>query len=151
MNKITKMANKDAVTFLAAEMAYGEGAGTRRKLVKAMVDQKMVDYAGTDYAELFEEAYHRLDLNKFAQQAIRERKAMDRAAMASKNLRALKNGNMRGLSTGVFLVVGGVYLARATGYDKVIVAESKKVYKKAKVEFRYHKLRLQGKNVERLL
>lgn len=150
MNKIQKMAEADAKRWAAAEMFYGEGAGTRRKLLNAEIETKLVEYADTDYADLFNLAYEHLDMDKFAKAAIKERQHLDRMAKAGKNLRALKSGNLNNLSTGVFVVVGAAYLAHATGYDKKIQAEAKKLYKKAKVEYKFRKARMQGRNVERI-
>lgn len=134
--KIMKLAQKDAEKFLSAEMAYGQGAGTRRKLVKAEIDQKMIDLADTDYADIFDMVYHNLDLNQFAKAAIRERKSLDRAMKTSKNFRAIRSGNLNNLSTGAFLVAGAVIVARQTGYDKKIEAEVKKLYANAKRKLR---------------
>lgn len=147
MNKLEKMATVDAQRAAAADMFYGDGAGTRRKLLKAELDPKR-DIPG--YVEAFTKAYDSLDMNKFAQQAIKERKAIDRAAKAGQNFRALKNGNVNGLTTGVFVVVGGVWLAHQTGYDKKIEAEAKKLYKKARIEVKVQKARMQGRNVEKI-
>jgi hypothetical protein len=129
---VKKMAEKDAERWAAAEMFYGEGAGTRRKLLNAEILTKSQD---TLYAKTLHEAYEKLDMNKFAEMAIKERKALDRAAKASQNMRALKNGNYQNLTTGVAVVVGLGYAAHVTGYDKVIIAEAKKA--KAWVVMKY--------------
>lgn len=136
MNKIEKLAQKDAERVLAAEMFYGEGAGNRRKLLQAEMDQKIVDLADTNYADAFNLAYELLDKNKFAKAAIRERKNLDRMSKANKNIRAFRSGNLNNLSTGVFVVVAGAYLAHQTGYDKKIEAEVKKQAAKIKEQFR---------------
>jgi hypothetical protein len=96
------MAADDAKRWAAAEMFYGEGAGTRRKLLNAELGERFDDPV---YNELFNNAYDKLDLNKFAQQAIKERKSIDRAAKAGRNFRAIKSGNLGNLSTGVFVVL----------------------------------------------
>jgi hypothetical protein len=119
-----KMAAKDAERYLAAEMFYGEGAGVRRRHMDAEVFQKQDSIPG--YFEAFERAYSQLDLDKFAKAAIKEREKIDRAAKAGKNFRALKSGNLQGLSSGVFIAVGVVYIAHQTGYDKKVEAEMKK-------------------------
>ena len=141
------MAANDAKRWAAAEMFYGDGAGIRRKLLAAELDARWKDPV---YLELFNKAYEGLDKTKFAEMAIKERKAIDRATKASKNLRALKNGNLNGLSTGVFVVAGTVYLARQTGYDKIIWAETQKAYKKVSAEVKFRKARFQGRNVTKL-
>ena len=148
MNKIEKMAQQDAERWAAAEMFYGDGAGTRRKLLNAEVQDKYLQIPG--YIEAFNKAYESLDMTKFAKAAVKERQRIDRAAKAGKNLRALKSGNIRGLSTGLYIIVGGAYVAHVTGYDKKIEAEAKKLYKKAKTEIKYRKAKMQGKNVEKI-
>lgn len=134
MNKLEKQAAQDAVAWISAEMAYGEGAGTRRKLVMQPIQQKLM----TDevYANAFNAAYDKVDLTKYAELAIKERKAMDRAAKASQNFRALKNGNMNNLTTGLFVVVGVGIVLHKTGYDKVLEKEAKVQWAKAKTEYR---------------
>lgn len=152
---LAKMAAEDAKRWAAAEMFYGEGAGTRRKLLDAELDQKRRQYGDTDfggpsYGDLFVWAYQDLDMNKFAEAAIKERKALDRAAKAGQNFRALKSGNLNNLTTGVFVIVGTGYVLHATGYDKKIAVEAKKVWRRAKVEYKFRKARMEGRNVERI-
>lgn len=137
--KIEKMAQQDAEKWAAAEMFYGEGAGTRRKLVGAELEARFAKIPG--YAEAYDAAYAKLDMNKFAQAAIKERKAIDRAAKAGQNFRAIKNGNLNNLSTGVFLVVGLGWAAHVTGYDKKALIAAKKKY--AEIEKRVHDRRIQ--------
>lgn len=150
MNKsrLDKIAQQDAERWAAAAMFYGEGAGTRRKLLTAEIDEKAWNTDG--YIESFHQAYNALDMDKFAKAAVRERQAIDRAAKASKNFRAIRTGNYQGLSTGVFVAVGTAYVLHVTGYDKVLLAEGKKAYKKAKVEVIFRKKKWQGRNVEKI-
>lgn len=44
MEKIRRQASRDAKRYSEAQMNYGKGAGTRRKLLKAEIDEKMKDY-----------------------------------------------------------------------------------------------------------
>lgn len=148
--KLNKMAQADAEKWLSAEMSYGQGAGTRRKLIGAEIESKFVTLADSDYADLFNLAYEALDQNKFAKAAIKERKSLDRTIKTSKNVRALKAGNLRGLSTGVYVIAIGAVVAHQTGYDKKIEAEAKKLYKKAKTEVKFRKARFQGRNVSKV-
>ena len=67
-------ASKDAKEYARAKMYYGEGAGNRRKLIKAKVEEKSKD-AG--YKEAFDYALSKQDMNKHADAAKRERKAED--------------------------------------------------------------------------
>lgn len=144
---IDAMAAKDAERWAHAEMFYGEGAGTQRKLLNAELTPK---YSMPGYYEAFSAAYDGLDLGKIAEQAIEKREKLDRASKVGQNFRAIKNGNIRGLSTGVYVLVGAAIIAHKTGYDKKIEAEAKKLYKKAKVEYKFRKARREGRNVEKI-
>lgn len=145
MNKIQKMAAKDAYDYGLALMFFGEGAGNRRKLITAEIAHKVENLSG--YHEAFEAAFARLNQMEMAEKALAERKRIDAANKTRKNINALKNGNLRGLTNGVFVVVGVGYVAHITGYDKVAYEEGKKLYKKAKLEFRYRKAKWQGTNI----
>lgn len=137
IKNLEKMASKDAHEWARAEMFFGEGAGVRRRHLQAEILEKMDQFPG--YEALYQKHYAAQDMIKHAEKALAERKNIDRAAKAGKNLRAIKNGNINGLSTGVFIVVGGVYLAHVTGYDKVLEAEVKKGWKWAKDEIEVRK------------
>lgn len=131
---IEKLAEQDAHEWGLAEMFFGEGAGTKRKLISAVVDQRMHDIPG--YAEAFGNATSQLNQTEMAEKAIALRKSLDRSAKAGQNLRAIKSGNFNNLTTGVALVVGAAYLAHKTGYDKKIEAKAKELYVKAKIEIK---------------
>lgn len=148
---LTKLAQKDAERWAAAEMFYGDGAGTRRKLLSAELDTK---YNMPGYYEAFYEAYQKLDMNKFAENAIKERMKLDRAAKTGQNLRALKRGNLRGLSNGVFILATGYYVFYQTEAGVQVrlrtEIEARKYYRKAKAEIKFRKARAQGRNVEKI-
>lgn len=146
--KLEKMALNDAQRAMAADMFYGEGAGTRRKLLQAEIWPKVDTIEG--YREAFDRAYESLDLTKYAEMAVKERKALDRAAKVGKNVRALKSGNLQNLTTGVAVVVGLGIAAHATGLDVIAYEESKRLYRKAKTEIKFRVARAQGRNVEKL-
>lgn len=148
MSSIDKIAQQDAARWARAEMFFGEGAGTQRKLLWAEINKKLATIP--DYESAFNEAYTKQDFAEHAIAAAKMRQKLDRTAKAGKNLRALKSGNLNNLSTGVFVVVGAAYLAHATGYDKKIEAEAKRLYQKAKVEVKFRKARMQGRNVEKI-
>ena len=150
MNKIEKMAAKDAYRLASAEMAFGEGAGTARKLINAEIDQKLLTYADTDYNDLLRLEYELLDRGKLAKKAIQNRKVLDLSAKAGQNFRAVKSGNLNNATTGVAVIIGIYMVAKKTGYDKVVEAKAKEFYKKAKTEVKYRRLRAQGKNVEKI-
>lgn len=146
--KFEKMAQQDAHDWARAEMFFGDGAGVRRRHLEAQISEKMNDIP--NYKEWFDFAYSRQNMAEHAIAAAKERQNIDRLAKADKNFRALKSGNLHNLSSGVFVVVGVAYLAHATGVDKQIKAEAKKLYKKAKTELKFRKARMEGRNVEKI-
>lgn len=132
MNKLNKLAHKDAFAFARAEMFFGEGAGTRRKLIDAAVAHKINTVPG--YHEAFSKAYQKQNFADHAIAAAKERKNIDRAAKLGKNVRAMARGDHRGLSTTLIVVGVGWTIAKQTGYDKVIIAEAKSAGKKVKAK-----------------
>jgi hypothetical protein len=79
--KRQKEAKEYAEKYLSAKMAYGEGSGTRRKLVKAELEQKFQDPA---FKEEFDKQLEMLDTEKFAKAAVTERKVKDAKIKANK-------------------------------------------------------------------
>ena len=51
--RLAKEASQDAKEYARAKMYYGKGAGNRRKLIKASVEQKMKD---KNYKDAFDKA-----------------------------------------------------------------------------------------------
>jgi len=80
--KIAKQANKDAKKYVEAKQYYGEGAGTRRKILKGQLSEKMKN---PDYKKAFDEAVSRQNVVKATNKANRERKARD-------TVKAIKRG-----------------------------------------------------------
>ena len=74
IKKTQKLAKKDAKRYANAKMYYGEGAGTRRKLLKAELSKKMKDPV---YKEAFDRYTQNADYARSAQRAKRERHARD--------------------------------------------------------------------------
>lgn len=136
---IEKIAAKDAAKWAEAELFFGEGAGTRRKLLSADIGYKTENVS--EYYPAFKKAYDSLNFSQLAMNAAKERQSIDRMNMVSKNARAIIRGDRRGLSTGVAIVVGIAWVAHQTGYDKKALIQGKKYYKKAKAEFALRKYR----------
>lgn len=132
---IDKIAAKDAKEWAAAELFFGEGAGTRRKLLAADIGYKTENVS--EYYPAFKKAYDQQNFSQLAMKAAKERKNIDRANMLGKNARAIIRGDRRGLSTGLAVVVGIVYVAHQTGYDQKALIEGKKQYKKIKSKVKY--------------
>lgn len=72
--KVEKTAAKDAKRHMDAKMAYGKGAGTRRKLLKAELHQKMKD---PNYKKSFDDALETIDRSKSIGRAKRWRAKED--------------------------------------------------------------------------
>jgi hypothetical protein len=88
-NKTNREARKDANEFAKAKMFYGEGAGTRRKLIKAKVESKAKK--DPTYKKAFDHHLSTQDLGKRASQARGERKRKDVVAGTAKTARGVKN------------------------------------------------------------
>lgn len=68
--KKQSIAKRDAKKFVRAKMGYGEGAGTRRKLLKAELSEKMKD---SEYKDAFDNYVKNADYEKAGKFAKRER------------------------------------------------------------------------------
>lgn len=74
--KVEKSARKDAEEFARARAFHGDGAGTRRKLIKQTVEGKSKQSA--DYKKAFDHHLGRQDSAKHVEKAVSERKRIDR-------------------------------------------------------------------------
>lgn len=109
-------ARRDAREYARAQMFYGEGAGTRRKLISATVDAK----SGRDpkYARVFRTELARQDMAEHAAKARRERARTDALESTKRNTRALLTGNYQNAQAGVMILILLGYAAHQTGLDK---------------------------------
>jgi hypothetical protein len=135
---VKKQAAQDAYEYALADMFFGEGAGTRRKLITNAVAWNTERVTG--YKEAFDEALSKINFAEITKE-VKERKRIDRIHTASKNLKALGRGDLRGASTVVVIVASGVWLAHETGTDKLILEDLKKKQKKLKAKYAAYKLR----------
>ena len=87
--RTSREAKKDANEFAKAKMFFGEGAGTRRKLIKAQVESKSAK--DPSYKKAFDHHLGNQDLGKRASQARGERKRKDVAKTTAKTARGVKN------------------------------------------------------------
>lgn len=125
-------AGRDAREFTKAKMYYGEGAGTRRKLIKATVTAKAAKDPGYQYA--FDHHLAKTDMAKRASQARSQRKRTDAVNTTKKTARGvghILNGNAQYASAAAALVVTGAMYARKTGIDKQIQDAAKTSYREA--------------------
>jgi hypothetical protein len=119
-----KEARRDAREFARAAMYYGEGAGTRRKLITATVDGKA--RRNPAYGRAFHFELARQDMARHAAKARHEREMKDVGHAVGKNLRGIVTGDLRSVNTGVMVVGVGLYFAHHTGLDKKAYDKVKK-------------------------
>jgi hypothetical protein len=120
--RTNKEASKDAHEFARAKMFHGEGAGTRRKLIKATVESKKKQ--DPTYAAAFDHHLNRQNMAEHAQKASSERKRKDVKASAGKTARGL-NRSINGPfapAVGVVALVAGYGALKTSGLDKKIVS-----------------------------
>lgn len=87
--RTNREAKKDATEFTKAKLFYGEGAGNRRKLIKATVEAK--SKRDPSYKKAFDHHVNNTDLSKRASQARSERKRKDVKKSAGRTARGIKN------------------------------------------------------------
>ena len=129
-SKTSREAKKDAEEFTRAKLFFGEGAGTRRKLIKAKVESKAKK--DPSYKKAFDHHVEDTDLGKRASQARGERKRKDVVASTKKTARGVHhtlNGNSRYASAASAMLVGGAMYAHKTGVDKVVLDHAKTLLK----------------------
>lgn len=129
-------ASKDAKEYARAKMYYGEGAGTRRKLIKAKVEEKSKD-AG--YKEAFDYALSKQDMSKHSDAAKRERKAKDVKNSVEKTGRGIVNILAGNPQRAAASVLSAYTVLHVTGLDKKIINAGKKAAQAAIREIQYQK------------
>jgi hypothetical protein len=128
--KTNREARKDAQEFARAKMFYGEGAGTRRKLIKAKVQSKSKD---PNYKKAFDQHLGNQDMGKHAEKARGERKRKNVKRSTARGIRGTSHilrGNSQYASAATAIIVGGALYAHKTGIDKTIASAGKKAYNK---------------------
>lgn len=134
----TKEARRDAQEFARAQMFYGEGAGTRRKLITATVDSKISRDA--TYGRLFYTELAKQDMAEHAQKARKERRRVDAIDSTKRNTKAIVSGNYQNAQFGVLVILGIGYVAHKTGLDKVAYEKSKETYWKLRRKWAVRKI-----------
>lgn len=115
-------AKKDAREFARAKMFYGEGAGTRRKLIKATVEQKAK--RDPSYKKAFDHHLASQDMGKHASKAKSERTRKDvsqNTVKTAKGVHRQLTGGFGNVSLASAAIAGGYVLAKQTGADKVVM------------------------------
>ena len=113
---------KDAKEFVDAKMFYGDGAGTRRKLIKARVESNK-KRMGSDYTKAFEDGVAGRDVGKSRDKAVRKRKTSDFKTKNKQRIGAVarsKTGQMGTQAAFTSLALGGAaYLRSPKGQAKM--------------------------------
>ena len=124
--RTNREARKDAKEYTQAKMFYGEGAGTRRKLINRSVESKAK--RDPSYKKAFDYHVNQTDMSKRASQARRTRKSKDTTQAVKKTGKGIGhilNGNNQYANATAALMVGGYMYARKTGIDSVVMNTAK--------------------------
>jgi len=124
MKNVSKEAAKDAFEYAAAQMAYGEGAGIRRRHIETAVNFKASRIPG--YETAFERASTSIDMTKAVKSAKRAGTTRDISGFANKNIKAYARGEKHNMSTIIIVGVTVLGVAHQTGYDKKVIAYTKR-------------------------
>lgn len=119
-HKTNKMAKADAEEFTKAKLFYGEGAGTRRKLIKAKVESRNKDSL---YKKAFDHHVEKTDLGKRSVQATKQRKRTDRTKSVKKTGKGVGHvlrGNSQYANTAAIVAVGVGAHAHRSGLDQKV-------------------------------
>ncbi|QFG09306.1 hypothetical protein SEA_SLOOPYJOE_11 [Arthrobacter phage Sloopyjoe] len=130
--RTNRMASKDAKEYIEAKMYYGEGAGVRRRQIKAVVSERSKD---DSYKKAFDEHVNGQDLAKASAKAHSKRKRTDVVKGTKKTARGINhiiNGNPQYASAAAALVVGGAMYIHKSGIDKLVMDKGKTMYSEAK-------------------
>ena len=115
--KYRKQAKKDAKEFARAKMFYGEGAGNRRKLIRATVDDRSKNDV---YKYYYDQFLNQQDMAEHAKKAKSERHRKDVTKQASKTARGIYHLTMKDGAKVAMSVAAGYAVLHATGADKKI-------------------------------
>lgn len=110
-----RQAKKDANEYARAKMYYGEGAGNRRKLINATVNERSKNKV---YKQAFDENLAKQDMARHASKAKGERRRKDIKNSAGKTARGIYHLTMQDGAKVAAGVAGAYTLAKATGLDK---------------------------------
>lgn len=127
---VNRAASKDAAEFARAKMFYGDGAGTRRKLIKAKVES--ASKKDPTYKQAFDHHMQTQDLGIHAKKATRERRRKNTSESVSKNARAVNraiNGPFAG-PVAVTALLGAYGIAKQKGYDQVVLRSGQEFVRK---------------------
>lgn len=126
-------AAKDAKEHAEAKLYFGEGAGVRRRLIKAKVEQRSKDPV---YKAEFDRQLGNQDMAKAGAKARGKRKrtdAVNGTKKTAKGIHHILNGNSQYANAAAALLVGGAVYAHKTGIDKMLLDKGKELINSEKV------------------
>lgn len=126
-----RTAKKDAKEFARAKMFYGEGAGNRRKLIRATVNERSKD---PYYKAEFEKALAKQDMAEHAVKARRERTVKTATAKTTKTARGIINmalGNAGRASAAAATIYVAAKWAHNSGLDRTVARYAKNSFEDA--------------------
>lgn len=121
---VNKIATQNAKEYARAQASYGEGAGTRRRLINLEIEGNTLKYPGYDAA--FRSALAKQDMAAHAKAAVRERKTKDVSKVVQKNTRGLLTGNRQNLTPVIAVGLTAWGVAKQTGYDQQVISYTKR-------------------------
>lgn len=139
MNNVQKQAQRDATEYARAHMSYGEGAGTRRKLIYGTVEYKMKTVPG--YETAFYKAAEHQDMAQFAKEAKKAERRRAVNTAVSRNTKALLSGKYENVNTALLVVGTATYFAHRYDIDKKVWQAAKSKYQDYKFQFKKAKNR----------
>lgn len=128
-------AKADAHEFVKAKLSYGEGAGTRRKLIKAKVEAR--SKKSPEYKKAFDEHVTKFSMksDRLAKQATINRnvKATRKSTVKTvKGVHRSLTGGFGSVSLASATIAGAYVYARKTGLDQKIISLAQEGIKNAK-------------------
>ena len=142
------LAKKDAKETARAKMYYGDGAGVRRRQIKAVVKQRSKD---PTYKKAYDEYLSKQDMASHAVKARRERKREDFKIGAKETVRGVANtlmGNPARAAGTVAFMTTAALTAHKYGIDKMIMQKAKMAFNDARQFVQNRDLR---RKVEKIL
>lgn len=137
-------AAKDAKEYARAKMFYGEGAGTRRKLINKSVEAK--SKKDPEYKKAFDYHVEKQDLSEHASKARSERHRKDAVNSTRRTARGVKNvllGNPQYATIAAIAIGTAGSAAYKAGLHKKVARWGKTTYMKAAQGLR-------AKNIQKL-
>ena len=135
VRKIKRMAKKDAKEHEVSRLYYGEGSRTRRKLLKAKIEERLKNPI---YKQYYDEYLKSVNTEDAAIKAQKQRTSADIKKRAGVTARGIYHTVMgdgakvaASVAAGAAAVSIGVAALKKTGYDKVLINKGKQVFNTA--------------------